>query len=67
MNEVAKSDAIADEMYELIAARSDGVPLYVEEVTKDLVESGLLSDGAGPYTMGDASRQVRCPAPCMMR
>lgn len=34
---------------ELIAARTDGVPLYVEEVTRGLLESGLLEETPKGY------------------
>lgn len=62
VDEVARGEEIADEMYELVAARSDGVPLYVEEVTKDLVESGVMIRGKDTYTMGGASPANSVPS-----
>lgn len=51
VDEVAEGEAISDEIYDVVAARSDGVPLYVEEVTKDLLESGVLTRGRDTYPM----------------
>lgn len=35
---------LPDQVYTLIHARTDGVPLFVEELTKVVVESGVLDD-----------------------
>jgi class 3 adenylate cyclase/tetratricopeptide (TPR) repeat protein len=34
-----------------IAAKTDGVPLFVEELTKTVIESGYLDEGADAYTL----------------
>ncbi|MFA3919862.1 ATP-binding protein [Ruegeria hyattellae] len=62
MDEVAKGQSISEEMYNVVAARSDGVPLYVEEVTKDLLESGALSEGKDAPSMGGASPASSVPS-----
>ena len=62
VDEVAKGETIADEMYDMVAARSDGVPLYVEEVTKDLLESGVLTKGRDTYAMGGATPANSVPS-----
>ncbi len=62
VDEVAKGQSISDEMYDLVAARSDGVPLYVEEVTKDLLESGGLTEGTDTYSMGLVSPANSVPS-----
>ncbi|WP_170378115.1 ATP-binding protein [Ruegeria atlantica] len=62
VDEVAKGEVISDEMYDAVAARSDGVPLYIEEVTKDLLESGILTKGRDTYTMGGASPANSVPS-----
>jgi class 3 adenylate cyclase/predicted ATPase len=36
---------------EQIVARTDGVPLFVEELTKTVLESGLLADAGGHYEL----------------
>jgi predicted ATPase len=36
---------------EQIVARTDGVPLFVEELTKSVLESGLLHEEGDRYTL----------------
>lgn len=62
VDEVVHGQPISDEMYELIAARSDGVPLYVEEVTKDLLESGALVEGRRAQPIGVSSPASPVPS-----
>jgi predicted ATPase len=45
-----------------IVARTDGVPLYVEELTKAVVESGLLRDEETHYTLTGPLTAVGIPA-----
>ncbi|MCG7519789.1 adenylate/guanylate cyclase domain-containing protein [Ruegeria sp. Ofav3-42] len=59
VHEVAGGKPIPPEMFGVIAGRSNGVPLFVEEVTKDLLESGLLAERANAVTLSSASN----PAP----
>jgi predicted ATPase len=42
--QVAAGKVLPDEVLEQIVARTDGVPLYVEEMTKALLESGVLKE-----------------------
>ena len=37
-----------------IAAKTDGVPLFVEELTKTVIESGYLEEGADAYVLDGA-------------
>ncbi len=62
VDEVAQGQSISDEMYEVIAARSDGVPLYVEEVTKDLLESGALMEDHAAQPVGASSPASPVPS-----
>ncbi|CUH47694.1 ATP-binding protein [Ruegeria atlantica] len=50
VHQVAGDKPISPEMFGVIAGRTNGIPLYVEEVTKDLLESGQLADRA--YALG---------------
>ena len=43
--------ALPAEVLNQIVQRTDGVPLFVEELTKSLLESGLLSEGADRYDL----------------
>lgn len=54
VHEVAGGKPIPPEMFGVIAGRTNGVPLYIEEVTKDLLESGQLADGSNAFGLDDA-------------
>ena len=41
--------ALPEELLDQIVARTDGVPLFVEELTKAVLESGLLRDAGDHY------------------
>ena len=46
---VAEGKGLPDEVMEQIIARTDGVPLFVEELTKMVIETGLVQDGDDGY------------------
>lgn len=46
---VTGGKALPPEVLEEIVARTDGVPLFVEELTKTVLESGLLRDAGDRY------------------
>ena len=46
---VTGGKALPSEVVEQIVAKTDGVPLFVEELTKTVVESGLLREKEGRY------------------
>ena len=48
---VAKGKAMPGEVSELILARTDGVPLFIEELTSTLLESGLLREAPDRYLL----------------
>ena len=47
---VTGGKALPREIADQIADRTDGVPLFVEELTKSVVESGMLTDAGDRYT-----------------
>src|SRR5262249_36851230 len=47
---VTGGKALPEEIAEQIIDRTDGVPLFVEELTKAVVESGMLTDMGDRYT-----------------
>src|SRR5215467_2963966 len=47
---VTGGKALPKEIAEQIVDRTDGVPLFVEELTKAVVESGVLYDAGDRYT-----------------
>jgi class 3 adenylate cyclase/tetratricopeptide (TPR) repeat protein len=49
-------------LLEQILTRTDGVPLFVEELTKSILESGELKEAGGRYEYGGSARAVTIPA-----
>jgi predicted ATPase len=43
--------ALPDEVLDQIVAKTDGVPLFVEELTKTVLESGLMRDRGDRYEL----------------
>jgi len=58
---VAEEKAIADEVVEQIVSRSDGVPLFIEELTKTVLESGFLRDAGERYELARSISEVIIP------
>ena len=52
IDRVADGKALPDEIVADVVAKTDGVPLFIEELTKTLLESGLLEERAGPIRTG---------------
>jgi predicted ATPase/class 3 adenylate cyclase/DNA-binding winged helix-turn-helix (wHTH) protein len=50
-HQVAQGKALPTEVTAQIVAKTDGVPLFVEEVTKTVLESGLLQDQGDHYRL----------------
>jgi class 3 adenylate cyclase/tetratricopeptide (TPR) repeat protein len=50
------------EVVEQIVARTDGVPLFVEELTKTILESGLLADAGDRYVLSGPLPPLAIPA-----
>ena len=42
--------------------RTDGIPLFVEELTKSLIESGVLREDSGGYALDGPLPQMAIPA-----
>jgi predicted ATPase/class 3 adenylate cyclase len=49
-------------LLEQILTRTDGVPLFVEELTKSILESGELTEAGDHYEYGGSARAVTIPA-----
>jgi TOMM system kinase/cyclase fusion protein len=54
--------ALPTEVLAQIVARTDGVPLFVEELTKAIVESGLLQEVNGRYALTGPLPPLAIPA-----
>src|SRR5207237_2212682 len=54
VEQVAGGTALPDEVVAQIVDRADGVPLFVEELTKSVLESGLLHEEVDRYVLDGA-------------
>ena len=52
---------LPDEVVSQIVSRADGVPLFVEELTKNVIESGQLEDAGDRYVLREALPRLAVP------
>src|SRR5690242_17993833 len=57
-----RGKALPASLQEQILTRTDGVPLFVEELTKTVLESGDLKDAGDRYEFSGSTRRVTIPA-----
>jgi predicted ATPase len=58
---VTEGKALPDEVLEQILARTDGVPLFIEELTRTVIESGMLIDMGDRYRMAGPLPSLAIP------
>lgn len=58
---VAGAKKLPQEVIEAITMKTDGVPLFVEELTKAVIESDLLSEKNGRYVISSPLHQLAIP------
>jgi class 3 adenylate cyclase/predicted ATPase len=61
VDQIAAGKALPAEVVDQIVDRTDGVPLFVEELTKSILESGLLREEAGRYVLDRALPSLAIP------
>jgi hypothetical protein len=54
--------ALPSEVLDQIVAKTDGVPLFVEELTKTVLESGLVREENGSYVLASVLTPLAIPA-----
>jgi tetratricopeptide (TPR) repeat protein len=59
--ETVAGKALPGQVVTQIAARTDGIPLFVEELTRAVVESGLLRDTGGNYATDQPMPEFAIP------
>ena len=59
---VAGGRALPAEILGQILTKTDGVPLFVEELTKTVLESGLLLEEGGGYTLAAPFQALAIPS-----
>ncbi|MBX3348283.1 MAG: AAA family ATPase [Nitrospira sp.] len=53
--------ALPPEVQQAILAKTDGVPLYLEELTENLLESGLLTEGNSTFSLKEPLKELSIP------
>jgi predicted ATPase len=61
IEQVAGGKALPDEVVNQIVERTDGIPLFVEELTKSVLESGLLRQERHRYVLDRALPSIGVP------
>ena len=59
---ITKGKALPPEVLDQIVARTDGVPLFIEELTKTVLESGLLRDAGDRYELTGPLPRLAIPS-----
>ncbi|MBI3797029.1 MAG: AAA family ATPase [Deltaproteobacteria bacterium] len=62
IEKVTGGKTFPSEVLQQIIAKTDGVPLFVEELTKTVIESGLLKETAGGYELTGALPPLAIPS-----
>jgi predicted ATPase len=62
VSNIAGGRSLPDEVLEHIVSKADGVPLYVEELTKTILESGLLREDDDRYFLDGPLAEMRIPS-----
>ena len=59
---VAAGQTLPGEVLQQIVDKTDGIPLFVEEITKTVLESGMLKEVDGHYQLADTVSILSIPA-----
>jgi predicted ATPase len=62
VDEITKGKDLPQEVFDQLVEKTDGVPLFVEEMTKMLLESGLLEERSGRYELTGPLPQFAIPS-----
>jgi class 3 adenylate cyclase/tetratricopeptide (TPR) repeat protein len=62
VEQIAKGKLLPKELLEEILERTDGIPLFIEELTKQVIESGLLIDAGSRYALAGPLLPLTIPA-----
>jgi class 3 adenylate cyclase len=62
VDRVTGGKALPAEVLQQIVAKTDGIPLFVEELTKTVLESGLLRDAGDHYELSGLQAPLAIPA-----
>jgi class 3 adenylate cyclase len=62
IDRMTSGKTLPDEVRDQIVAKTDGVPLFVEELTKSVLESGLVREENGAYVLVSALTPLAIPS-----
>ena len=62
IEQISGGKALPAEVIRHLVEKADGVPLYIEEMTKAILESGLLQDVNGRYELAGSFSSLAIPA-----
>lgn len=62
VNELTHGKALPAELLEQITAGTDGMPLFIEELTKNVLEAGILSDAGDRYVLNGPLPPLAVPS-----
>ena len=62
VRQITRDKPIPAEIMDQIVAKTDGVPLFVEELTKMVLESGLLMERSDHYVLAGPLQPLAIPA-----
>ena len=62
IDRIMSQKSLPAEVLDQIIAKTDGVPLFVEELTKSVLESGLLREENGAYVLASALTPLAIPS-----
>ena len=62
VSRLAGGKALPAALYEQILAKTEGIPLFVEELTKSILESGMLEEAADRFEYGSGVQTFTIPA-----
>jgi class 3 adenylate cyclase len=62
INGVASGKRLPAEVFDQIVAKTDGVPLFMEELTKSVLESGLLREESDSYVLASVLTPLAIPS-----
>jgi predicted ATPase len=58
---VASGKALPKEVADQIVDRTDGVPLFIEELTKTVLESGMVTEAGDHYAVRESAAPLAIP------
>lgn len=61
IDKVTNGKSLPDEVVQIIYERTDGVPLFIEELTKTILESDAIKDTGGVYKLNGSLNTLAIP------